>query len=102
GKGQHQQVPYSPPRRLNPSGLTKIERCPASRTACDYVCSLRTPLKGSPSFFWSMKRPLPLSRLVQVWLVGLNTCERSRTAPRRALSPTGSFFAISVSCVATR
>lgn len=56
--------------------------------------SLRTPLKGSPSAFWSMKRPVPESRLVQTWLVGLNACERSFTAPTRALSPTGLFFAM--------
>ena len=80
----------------------KIEHGPSYEPRVGYFGSLRTPLKGSPSFFWSMKRPLPVSRLVHVWLAGLNTCERSRTAPRRALSPTGSFLALSVSCVVTR
>ena len=44
-----------------------------------------------------MKRPVLVSRFVQLPLTGFWTCERSRTAPRRALSPVGAFLAMAFS-----
>jgi exonuclease III len=48
-----------------------------------------------PSAFWSMNCPSG-PRLVQLSFWGLNTCDRSLTAPTRWLSPFGGFFAISL------
>lgn len=60
-----------------------------------YYFSLRTPLKGvGLDVFWSMKRPVSVSRLTQFPL-GAWVCERPLTAPIRRLSPFGGLVAIS-------
>src|SRR6476646_9026970 len=58
--------------------------------------SRRTPLNFVLLFFTPMNRPLSLLRLVQAVLpISLPlSCERFRTAPLRALSPTGLLTAI--------
>ncbi len=57
--------------------------------------SFRTPLNGLLSAFWSMNRPVPVSRLTHRSFWGLNTWLLSRTAPIRCPSPLGGFVAIS-------
>ena len=56
--------------------------------------SLRTPLKGLSSAFWSMNCPVSASRLIHLSTLGLKTSERSRTAPFRWSSPGGGLVAI--------
>src|SRR5205085_4953457 len=53
--------------------------------------SRRTPLNFDSFFFWSMKRPVSRLRLVQCSspCILVLSCERLRTAPFRASSPTG-------------
>src|SRR6185295_2345687 len=58
--------------------------------------SRRTPLNFLAPFFTAMNSPDVLSRLVQAGLpiTAVLRCVRFFTAPLRALSPTGLFFAI--------
>ena len=66
------------------------------RLAVSRYFSRRTPLKGPPLVFWSMNRPVFVSRFVQLPLTGFWACERSRTAPWRRLSPYGLLVAMIV------
>jgi hypothetical protein len=61
--------------------------------------SRRTPLNFCALFFTAMNSPDVLSRLVHADLpmTAVLRCVRFFTAPLRALSPTGVFFAITVS-----
>src|ERR1700722_8120979 len=61
-----------------------------------FYFSLRTPLNGRGSAFWSMKRPVPVSRLTHLSVCGLCTWLRSRTSPLRCPSPLGGFVAIMI------
>jgi hypothetical protein len=56
--------------------------------------SFLTPLNGVPSDFWSMKRPVSVSRLTQRSFCGLKVCDLPHTAPILWPSPVGGFFAI--------
>ena len=84
--------PYSEGASTVPTNSRGGRMSPPAPMPLDYF-SLRTPLKGFVSeVFTSMKRPVVSSRLTQ-WPLGIWTCERSRTAPTRRLSPVGAFFA---------
>src|SRR6266550_1022718 len=66
-----------------------IEKASRNRVGRVHGSDIIRKFRCAGAFFWAMKLPLAVSRLVQVFLpcVLVATCERFFTAPLRALSP---------------